>query len=199
MSQPLGRAVGNGLEVAEAMDTLEGHGPPELSEFAVDLATLIVGLATDGVQGRAEVDAALQGGAGLDRFRRMVESQGGDARAFDDRARLPAARVQRVLTAEEAGYVARLDALTVARASTELGAGRERKGDPIDLSVGVVLDVKVGDRVEHGQPLATLHANDAGRAEFAEWTLRSGIAVSHERVAPLPLVLEHISGERLSG
>jgi pyrimidine-nucleoside phosphorylase len=193
MSQPLGRAVGNALEVAEAMDTLEGHGPPELSAFALDLAGLIVELATAGAQGRADAEAALQSGQGLRTLRRMVEAQGGDARAFDDRACLPRAAVQRVLAADEDGYVARLDALTIARASTELGAGRERKGDPIDLSVGVVLGVKLGDRVEHGQPLATLHANDAGRAELAEWTLRSGVAVSHERVQPPPLILERIS------
>jgi pyrimidine-nucleoside phosphorylase len=194
MSQPLGRAVGNALEVAEAMDTLEGHGPPELTAFATELATLIVSLATGDAQGRADVESALASGSGLDMFRRMVEAQGGDASAVDDRTRLPAASVQRVLGAEDNGYLARLDALTVARASTELGAGRERKGDTIDLSVGVVLDVKLGDRVEHGQPLATLYANDEGRVELAEWTLRSGITVSHDRVSPPPLVLERISG-----
>jgi pyrimidine-nucleoside phosphorylase len=123
----------------------------------------------------------------------MIEAQGGDASAFDARERLPTARVRRVLTAEETGYVARLEALTVARASTELGAGRERKGDAIDLSVGIVLEAKIGDYVEHGQPLATLHANDEGRAELAEWTLRSGITLSHERVSPPPLILERIS------
>jgi pyrimidine-nucleoside phosphorylase len=193
MSQPLGRSIGNALEVAEAMDTLEGSGPPELTAFALDLAALIVELASEGAQGRAEVERALQSGAARGVFRRMVVAQGGDAGAFDDRARLPAARVQHMLVAEEDGYVSRLDALTVARASTELGAGRERKGDALDLSVGVVLEVKLGDRVEHGQPLATLHANDEGRAELAEWTLRSGIALSHERVPPPPLILERIS------
>jgi pyrimidine-nucleoside phosphorylase len=194
MSQPLGRAVGNALEVAEALDVLAGEGPPELAEFATELASIIVELATDGAQGRGEVETALHGGDGLRLFRRMVEAQGGDARAFDDRAYLPRARLQRVVAAEMDGYVARLDALSVARASNVLGAGRERKGDPIDLSVGIVLGVRVGERVSRGQPLATLHINDEARARQAEALLRSGIAVSAARVAPPTLILERISG-----
>jgi pyrimidine-nucleoside phosphorylase len=194
MSQPLGRAVGNALEVAEALDTLEGHGPPELTEFATDLATLTAELASDGAVGRADVEDALRSGRGTRMFRRMVEAQGGDTRAFDDRGRLPRAGTQRVVVAETDGYLARLDALTVAHASTELGAGRERKGDAIDLSVGTVLQSKVGDRVVCGQPLAILHANDVARAERAEQLLRLAIAISPEEVAPPPLVLERISG-----
>jgi pyrimidine-nucleoside phosphorylase len=194
MSQPLGRAVGNALEVAEALDTLEGHGPPELTEFAIDLSSLIVGLASDGARGRDDVEAVLRGGRGLATLRRMVEAQGGDVRAFDDRARLPRARMRRVVASEQEGYVARFDALTVANASTLLGAGRERKGDPIDLAVGVVLEARVGDRVLRGQPVATLHVNDARRAGLAEETLRSAIAISPEPVDRPPLILERISG-----
>ncbi len=194
MSQPLGRAVGNALEVAEAMDTLEGDGTPELTEFAMDLASLIVRLTSNGARGRADVEDALRSGRGLHMFRRMVEAQGGDGRVFDDRARLPRARLQRVLAADRDGYIARLDALTVAQACTRLGAGRERKGDSIDLAVGLVLEAKVGDHVVRGQPLATLHANDETRARAAEEVLRSAIDVSAAAVVPPPLILERISG-----
>src|SRR5690348_15638122 len=113
ISQPLGRAVGNALEVAEALETLEGHGPPELGEFAVELASLIVELATDGTAGRAQVEDALRSGAGLRTFRAMIEAQGGDSRAFDDRNRLPRARLLRTVTVADDGYLSRLDALTV--------------------------------------------------------------------------------------
>jgi pyrimidine-nucleoside phosphorylase len=194
MSQPLGRAVGNALEVAEALDTLSGHGPAELTEFAVDLASVIVELATGGSRGRGNVEIALRTGAGSQRFRAMVEAQGGDSAAFDDRERLPRAQAQRVVRAESGGYLARIDALKVARASTELGAGRERKDDAIDLSVGLVLESKVGDPVEIGQALATLHASDASRLARAEASLRSAIQIASEPVARPALIQERISG-----
>jgi pyrimidine-nucleoside phosphorylase len=196
MSQPLGRAVGNALEVGEALDTLEGHGPPELTEFALELASIVVELTADRARGRADVEGALRSGAATSAFRRMVEAQGGDARAFGDRSRLPRARLQRTLTAEHDGYVARLDALTIAHASALLGAGRERKGDPIDLSVGLVLQAKVGDRVSRGQPLMVIHANDETRLAAAEAVLRQAIDVSTEHVASPPLILERLATAR---
>jgi pyrimidine-nucleoside phosphorylase len=153
-----------------------------------------VHLATDGARARHDVEVALGSGAGLESFRAMVEAQGGDSAAFEDRERLPRARIQRLVQAESDGYIARLDALTVAHASTTLGAGRARKGDPIDLSVGIVLKIKVGDSVVRGQPLATLHANDEARLSEAEATLRSAIQIAPERVGPPPLILERVSG-----
>jgi pyrimidine-nucleoside phosphorylase len=192
MSQPLGRAVGNALEVAEALDTLEGHGPSDFTEFVVELASIIVELASQGTSGRAEIERALHSGAARESLRTMVITQGGDAAAFDDHSRLPSARISRPLLAEADGYIARLDALTVARASIVLGAGRERKGDPIDLGVGVTLDVKLGDQVARGQALATLHANDEARVAEAESTLRSGFTVSTTTVPIPPLILERL-------
>jgi pyrimidine-nucleoside phosphorylase len=192
MSQPLGRAVGNALEVAEALDTLEGHGPPELTEFASELAALIVELATDGRSGRSDVDRALNSGSGLATFRSMIEAQGGDARAFDDHSRLPTAALQHQVLADADGYVSRLDALTIAHAATALGAGRERKGDAIDLSVGVVLQVRVGDSVAPAQPLAVLHASDQARLEQASLILRGAVELSRQPVAAPPLILERL-------
>ena len=198
MSQPLGRAVGNALEIGEALDTLEGHGPPELAEFAVELASIILELASETPPGEAATSArdrvqqALRSGAGLVAFRRMVEAQGGDPAAFDDRSRLPAARLRRPLLAESGGYVARLDALTIARAGILLGGGRERKGEPIDLSVGIVLQAKVGDAVRPGQPIAVLHANDEQRLAQAERMLRSALDITAAPVQPAPLILERL-------
>jgi pyrimidine-nucleoside phosphorylase len=192
MSQPLGRAVGNALEVAEALDTLEGHGPLEFSAFALELATTIVELASDGAQGRADVDHALGSGGAREALRAMVRAQHGDARSFDDRAHLPRARIRRPVLAETDGYVRKLDALTIAHASMLLGAGRERKGDPIDLAVGIVLQAKVGDAISRGEPLAIMHANDETRLEQATRAFEAAVQISSENVPRPALILERL-------
>jgi len=192
MSQPLGRAIGNALEVAEALDTLENHGPPDFTSFTLELATLIVELASSSRTGRADVEQALRSGDAREKLRHMIEAQGGDAAAFDDRMRLPTARLKRAVVADSDGYVRQLDALTIARASIVLGAGRERKGDPIDLSVGVRLEAKIGDRVSRGEPIAVLHANDESRLAEAERVLRGGIELSTAPVSPPPVILERL-------
>src|SRR5579859_5425665 len=192
MSQPLGRAVGNALEINEVLDTLEGLGPPEFTDFALELASMLVSLASDGGLGRTDVDQALRTGAGRETFKRMVAAQGGDTSAFEDRTRLPAARLQRTVSAEVDGYVERLDALTVAHAATVLGAGRERKGDPVDLAVGIVLAARVGHQVQRGQPLAVLHANDEARLLEAEGLLRQAVTLSPRAVEKRPLIIERL-------
>ncbi len=174
MGQPLGRAVGHALEVAEAIDTLEGHGPGRFQEFAVELAATIVDLATDGRSGRPEVEAALRTGAGRQALRRMVAAQGGAT----------------------GGWVARVDALTVARAAAALGSARERKGDRIDLAVGVEVAVEVGDRVAPGAPLARLYANDEGRLGLAAAALRAAITVQDWPTASTPLILDRVGFSR---
>jgi pyrimidine-nucleoside phosphorylase len=193
MSQPLGRAVGNALEVGEALDTLEGHGPPDFSAFALELATLVVSVTSEGRLGRTDVEHALSSGEALATFRRMIAAQGGDPAAFDDRARLPTARRKQAVLAEADGYLAELDALTVARASIVLGAGRERKGDPIDLAVGVLLEAKVGGRLTRGQPLAVLHGNNEARLAEAARIFSSGVRISAARVAPPALILDRLT------
>jgi pyrimidine-nucleoside phosphorylase len=198
MSQPLGRAIGNALEVAEALDTLENNGPPDFTKFAIELASLIVDLASNGQAGRLDVEQALGSGAGRQALRRMIEAQGGDARAFDDRTRLPTASLQHPVLAESDGYVSRLDALTIARASIVLGAGRARKGDAIDLAVGVHLEAKLGDRPGRGHPIAVLHANDESRLVEAERVLRAGIALSTTALAPPPVILERLGASTAS-
>ena len=138
------------------------------------------------------LDVKTGSGAALQAFRRMIEAQGGDTAAFDDRSHLPSASLRRSIASDADGFVARLDALTVAHASSILGAGRERKGDPIDLAVGVVLQARVGDRVAGGQPLAVLHANDEARLDQAERVLRDAISLSASAVEPRPVILERL-------
>jgi pyrimidine-nucleoside phosphorylase len=193
MAQPLGHAVGNALEVREALATLRGEGPARLEGFALDLATIIVELATGGSAGRAEVEQALRSGEGLAALRGMVEAQGGDTAAFDDPERLPRASLTGTVEAAADGYVASIDALTVARAAAGLGASRARKDEPIDLAVGVELAVQVGGLVGRGQALATVHANDPARLAEAVGVLgEGGITISPTPAAPRPLILDRI-------
>src|SRR5216683_3193840 len=160
--------------------------------FSIELATLIVELASSSQMGRSDVEHALRSGTARDTLRRMIEAQGGDSSAFDDRSRLPQSTLHHPVLAESDGYVSQLDALTVARASILLGAGRERKGDPIDLAVGVRLEAKIGDRIGRGQPIAVLHANDESRLVEAERVLRGGIELSTAPVSPPPVILERL-------
>ncbi|MBV9169952.1 MAG: pyrimidine-nucleoside phosphorylase, partial [Chloroflexi bacterium] len=173
--------------------TLSGEGPPEFEEFAVELANTIVELATDGSRKRSHVESVLRSGAGLGKLREMIAAQGGDTSAFEQRDRLPRAREQRVFSARADGFIARFNALTVARASIALGAGRERKGgDPIDLGVGVVLRAKVGDRVHRGDPLAVLHGNDAARLNQAEHILATAVELTSESLRTPDLIIERL-------
>ena len=196
MSQPLGRAVGNALEVAEALDTLEGDGPPELHGVR-DGSGLAhrVAWRRMGARGRADVEDALRSGRGLHVFRRMVEAQGGDAagvrRSCASAARAPPTRAgcrqgrlhRASRRADRRACVYRVWALA---ASARAIRSTWRSASSCEA--------KVGDRVVRGQPLATLHANDETRARAAEGVLRSAIDVSAAAVVPPPLILERISG-----
>ena len=160
MQQPLGRAVGNALEVAEAIATLRGQGPSDLTELALVAAAemLVLGRrAKTRAAGRRRAESALRDGSGLAKLRELVVAQGGDARLVDDPARLPKAPRLETLRAPKTAYVRALDAEQVGVASVRLGAGREKKGDPIDHRTGIVLHAKVGDRVERGAAIADVH------------------------------------------
>ncbi|MCL6429540.1 MAG: thymidine phosphorylase [Anaerolineae bacterium] len=165
MDQPLGYAVGNSLEVVEAVEALRGRGPADLSAHCLVLAAhmlLLGGCAPDLSAARELARAALRSGRALARLREMIECQGGDPRVVDDPwGVLPRAPISAPVLAPKEGYVAELDAERVGLATLSLGAGRERKGEPIDHRVGVVLHKKVGDKVRAGEPLFTVHAADA--------------------------------------
>ncbi len=196
MEQPLGRAVGNALEVAEAIETLKGRGPDDLVRLVrlVGAEMLVRGRKVrDAKRALATIDRALSDGSGLAKLRELVAAQGGDARAVDDPGRLPRApRVERLL-APRTAFVSAIAADRIGMASVTLGAGREKKGEAIDLRTGVVLHAKVGDRVERGQPYADVHL--AGKPADAEATreIRDAFRWSGRRVAPRRLILGRIA------
>lgn len=166
MSQPLGRAVGNALEVREAIEVLQGGGPADLRDHCLTLASLILVLA--GSQptlesAHADLERALYDGRAWRKFAEWIIAQGGDPTAVEQPARLPSARLIEDLPSPRAGYIEQVDARQVGIATVLLGAGREKKGDAIDHAVGVMLHKKVGDPVEVGEPLLTVYANDGGR------------------------------------
>jgi len=197
MGQPLGFAVGNALEVAEAIATLRGAGPRDLTELALlaSAEMLVLGRkARDAKSGRRAAEAAMASGEGLAKLRELVGAQGGDVRMVDDPSLLPRAPKVETLRAPRAGYVAAIDAETVGVASVHLGAGREKKGDPIDLRTGIVLHVKVGDRVAKGQPIADVHVADRPGDADAIGEVRRAFRWSARRVPRRTLVLGRISG-----
>jgi pyrimidine-nucleoside phosphorylase/thymidine phosphorylase len=193
MDQPLGRTAGNALEVAECIETLKGRGPRDLESLSVELAAWMVHLA-GGVPAldaaRARVREALASGAGLERFRRVVELQGGSPRVCDDPSLLPRARETVVVRSERDGRVARLAARAIGHAGMLLGAGRETVDGAIDPSVGFVFHKKVGDPVAVGEPIVTVHVGKASRREAALARLREAIVVAPEAPVRGPLVLD---------
>ena len=168
MDEPLGRAVGNGLEVEEALETLRGEGPPDFRDLCLTLGAQMVmlGQAAAGERAaRALVEERLSSGAALRTFRDMVEAQGGDPGVADDPGRLPHAAVRAPVHAAMEGTVLAIDAEAVGQAAMVLGAGRARVEDRVDPAAGVVLDRKVGDRVSRGETLAVVHTSDPGKVE----------------------------------
>ena len=189
MNQPLGLAVGNALEVAEAFATLHGHGPPDFQQHCVDVAgemLLIAGEASNPESARKRAAATLSDGSGWQKFREFVVAQGGDPTVLDEPKRLPQAPLIRPLTAPRSGYVAGVDAREVGFAVVDLGGGRARKGDPIDPAVGVVLspEGKVGGRITAGHPLLWVHARTEKRLAAALDRLAQAYTFSEELVAP---------------
>ena len=169
MEQPLGNAVGNSLEIAEAIATLRGDGPSDLVQLtrAAGAEMLVRGRkARDTKAALARIDRAIADGSGLAKFRELVEAQGGDVSQVDDSSTLPHAPRIETLRAPRTAYVSAIAADKVGIASVRLGAGREKKGDAIDHRTGIVLHAKVGDRVERGQPYADVHV--AGKPADAD-------------------------------
>jgi pyrimidine-nucleoside phosphorylase len=196
MEQPLGRAVGNALEVAEAIDTLRGRGPDDLTRLArlAGAEMLVRGRkARSAKQALRMIDRAIGDGSGLAKLRELVAAQGGDARAVDDVSRLPRAPRVEPLVAPRTAFVSAIAADRVGMGSVRLGAGREKKGDPIDLRTGVVLHAKVGDRVERGQPYAEVHVAGGSADRQAIDEIRAAFRWSTHRVKSRRLILGRIA------
>lgn len=202
MDVPLGRAVGNAVEIAECIEILNGRGPEDLTELIVRLGSRMVTLANkagtedDAV---AMVRQALSSGAALARFRAMVVQQGGDPAVVDDPSRLPSAALTHVVAAPRSGFITALDALLIGRAAVALGAGRDKKGDAVDLSAGLWLHKKPGDQVQAGEPVVELRYNDPARLSAAMPLATQAVVVGEQPPVKEPLVLGwvHDSGETL--
>lgn len=198
MDQPLGRSVGNALEVREAVAALRGEGPADLLEVSLALAAEMLRLAgkAEGLdEARAMAERALESGAALERFAAIVESQGGDPRVVDDPDLLPRAPAPVPVPAPKRGWVRAVDGLEIGRVARLLGAGRLVKGGEVDLAAGVVLHRKTGEFVEEGEPLCTLHARDTARAESLIAKARSAFSLGEEPPAPAALLLGRAASE----
>ncbi len=190
MNQPLGEAVGNTLEVKEAMDTLRGRGPTDLLEHCLHVCAhmLILGKRAKDIEaGRRMAVEAITSGAALEKFRVLVDAQGGDVAYIDHPEIFPQAKWAVTEEAERSGSISRMHARLIGEAALALGAGRTRKGEAIDHAVGILVHRKVGDRVRKGQPLFTIHYNDKARLETARKAVRNAIGWSDDAVPPLPL------------
>jgi pyrimidine-nucleoside phosphorylase len=189
MGQPLGRAVGNALEVREAIETLAGGGPPELEMLSLRLGREMVRMA-----GHPERDLSrhLHDGSALRKFAQLIEAQGGDPRVTEKPDLMPVAPVKRPVAAERSGAVSRVDALEIALAGKALGAGRDRKDQTIDLAVGIVLQKKVGDPVEAGEPLAVIHARTAADVDRVSTRVAAAFTIA-EQAMPRPLLLRRVT------
>jgi pyrimidine-nucleoside phosphorylase len=195
MDQPLGQAVGNALEVAEAIDCLKGGGPADLLEVTMALGTqmlILGGVAEDTQQARRLLQEALDSGGGLEAFRTMVQRQGGDEMVVEDSDRLPRARLKLEVKSPADGYITMLDALKVGRACARLGAGRSALTDQVDPAVGVCLLKKVGDPVSRDEVVGLVVANDEDRGQEVVKHIAEAMAFSESRPAVDPLVLDLI-------
>lgn len=196
MDQPLGRSVGNAVEVAESIACLRGEGPDDLMEvtYALGSEMLLLGkVETDLAAARTRLERSVNDGSALAKFGEIVAAQGGDARVVDDPTGvLPAAAQQVPLLAARGGVVQDVDAMEVALAALRLGAGRARAEDEVDPAVGITGLVKVGETVEQGRPLAVIHANDDEAWAAAEVQLRDCIKIGDTAMASPPLIAERI-------
>ncbi|MFS8542608.1 MAG: pyrimidine-nucleoside phosphorylase [Limnochordales bacterium] len=195
MDQPLGWAIGNALEVREAIDVLRGQGPPDLKELVVALGTEMLRLAqvaADPDEARERLLTALADGSGLRKLREMVANQGGDPAVIDDPDRLPQAPVRAAVPAPKDGWVDAIDGRTLGLVTMELGAGRRRKEDSIDPSVGMVLRAKVGTRVAAGEPLCEVHAASPQALAAVEQRVQAAFTISVRPPDPRPLIWARI-------
>jgi pyrimidine-nucleoside phosphorylase len=193
MNQPLGFAVGNSLEVIEAIDTLQDKGPQDFLEHCLHVSAhmLVLGKrAQDLTQGRSMAEKSIADGSAFEKFCVLVKAQGGDVSYVNDTSRFPRAALVEVVESPETGSLAQIQARIVGEAAVALGAGRTRKSDPVDHAVGFVIHHKVGDAVEKGEPLFTVHANEQGKLKEARDAVLSAHAFSQEPVEPLPLFYE---------
>ncbi len=195
MGQPLGKAVGNSLEVIEAIQTLKGQGPEDITELAEKLGGIMVylgGKASSPEKGMEMAAAAIKDGRGLEKFREFVTAQGGNPAVTEDYSLFPQHSLQKDLTADADGYVEKIEARRIGLASQHTGAGRATKEDSVDLSAGIYVHKKIGDRVCKGDVLATLYGNDETKLDNALNEARAAFEIGEDPVQPPKLIKEII-------
>lgn len=198
MNQPLGRAIGNALEVKEAVETLQGRGPDDLTELTLALGTemlVLAQVAEDATDARRRLGEAIRSGRALEKFREMVVNQGGDPAFIDDPSRLPTAPVRVVVEARASGWVDAIDGHELGDVTMLLGAGRRKQDDEIDHAVGLVLRAKVGSRVEAGDVLCEVHAARPEDAAALTERIRAAFSIGPRPPEPRPLVLRRVSAD----
>jgi len=195
MNQPLGNAVGNALEVREAVETLQDGGPGDFREHCVVVASHMLLLAEkieNLSEARGKIEDQLKDGRAYEKMVAMVSAQGGDTGMLENLDRLPKAPIIKTHNAQKSGFIARVHAREVGLTAMELGAGRAKKSDPVDHAVGVVVHTKVGDTIAQGEPLFTVHAQSEEMASAAAERLCAAHDISDEPVEPLPLFYETV-------
>ena len=195
MDRPLGKNIGNALEVSEAVATLRGEGPEDLTAVCVELAANMLNLAGKGSveECRDLARGQIANGEGLAKLADMVAAQGGDAAVIRDTSKFDTAPFRREVLAEESGYMSAMNAERVGIASVALGAGREKKGDSIDMAAGIILERKTGDYVEKGEVLATLLTSDEKRLDDGERIFREALSFGSEQPSREPLFFARVS------
>jgi pyrimidine-nucleoside phosphorylase len=199
MNQPLGNAVGNALEVREAIDTLSGKGPPDFLEHCLEVAghmLRMAGKSEDLNTAKEIASAAIADGTALLKFRELVVAQGGDGKFVDEPERLPEAKHSMTVTAPSSGYLTAIDAAEIGRTGVGLGGGRAMKGEAIDHAVGLVVHHKVGDKLAEGEALFTIYANRETDLAEAETRALKAHIIGLEPVDPLPLFHKTIENAR---
>ena len=197
MDQPLGKMIGNALEVAECIEILRGGGPDDLRELCLELGGWMLrlgGVARTVAEGKQQSAKLISSGKALEKFRRMIELQGGDPRVIEDAKRLPQAQHVMQITSAKTGYVALMQCEQIGRACVILGGGRERKEDSVDPAVGIVLHKKVGDRVAAGEPLAAIYYNAETRAERAKQLIASSCEIADSAPSTKRTLIHRIIG-----
>lgn len=198
MEQPLGNAVGNSLEVTEAIRTLQGRGPQDLLKLCLTLGACMVmgaGRADNAQRARQMLSETVSDGSALRKLKEMVKAQGGDETAVDDIAKLPTASIRKEITAQEEGFVSAIRCEQIGIAAMTLGGGRRTKEDTIDLGVGIMLKKKAGDYVKYGEPIAEFYANDEKRLKEALDCFQGAYRYGNERPALKPIVLYEVNQE----
>ena len=196
MNQPLGYAVGNALEVREAIETLRGEGPPDLRDHCIRMAGHMLHLSgkVDSVSSGSELASkTLKDGSAFQQLLKMVSAQGGNTKYIVNPEHLDQAQILSTVKSPQDGFLSRMDAINIGKAAVMLGAGRERKNDPIDLAVGIVVHQKVGSRINTGDPLFTIHANNTEKVAAATEEALAGIEIKAEKVSELPLHYDVVS------